>query len=86
MKERILAGWSLARVLYFMLGSYVIVQSVIEKHWLGVVIGGYFAAMGLFRFGCAAGNCFTPGAVDNANEATKNIDVQQIEYEEVKLK
>ncbi|MFI5131133.1 MAG: hypothetical protein ACHQFX_14120 [Chitinophagales bacterium] len=58
MKERILSRWTVARILYLVIGIYVIVQSIMDKQWMGVAVGGYFAAMGLFAFGCAAGNCF----------------------------
>ncbi|MFN3940472.1 MAG: hypothetical protein ACK4IY_07775 [Chitinophagales bacterium] len=57
MKNRILTGWTFARVLYLILGSIVIVQSILDSQWFGVAFGGYFAAMGLFAFGCASGNC-----------------------------
>lgn len=30
------------------MGIAVIVQSVMSQQWFGVVIGGYFASMGLF--------------------------------------
>ena len=58
MKERILTNWTFARVLYLLMGLFVIVQSAMSQQWLGILFGGYFAAMGLFAFGCASGNCF----------------------------
>jgi hypothetical protein len=58
MIHRILNGWTFVRVVYVILGSIVIIQSVLSKEWAGVIFGGYFASMGLFAFGCAAGNCF----------------------------
>jgi hypothetical protein len=57
MKERILTKWTFKRALYILLGIVVIVQSVMSKQWFGVAFGGYFASMGLFAFGCGAGNC-----------------------------
>jgi hypothetical protein len=57
MKERILTNWSIRRVLYMAMGGYLIVQSIIDKQYFGVLLGTYFAAMGLFSFGCASGNC-----------------------------
>ncbi|HCN84643.1 MAG TPA: hypothetical protein DIT07_13645 [Sphingobacteriaceae bacterium] len=57
MKERILKGWNFQRILFIVIGSLVIIQSVKEPQWFGIVIGGYFTAMGLFAFGCAGGNC-----------------------------
>jgi len=58
MIQRILTGWTFVRLVYVILGSIVIIQSAFSKEWAGVIFGGYFASMGLFAFGCAAGNCF----------------------------
>lgn len=58
MINRILTGWNFLRVIYVLLGSMVIVQSALAKQWAGLIFGIYFASMGLFAFGCAAGNCF----------------------------
>ena len=58
MKERILHNWTFQRLLYLVIGGFVVAQSIADQQWLGVAFGGYFAAMGLFAFGCAAGNCF----------------------------
>ncbi len=58
MKERFLSGWNFIRVLYLVLGLMVLVQSVIQREWAGVLFGIYFSAMGLFAFGCASGTCF----------------------------
>lgn len=85
MKERILTGWTLTRVLYLVMGSYIVVQSVLNQQWVGILLGGYFAAMGLFAFGCAAGNC----GVGNYSEGQKNQGVanfEEVVFEEVKGK
>lgn len=57
MRERILTGWSFQRAAYLIIGLFLVVQFAIDKQWAGILIGSYFAAMGLFAFGCAAGNC-----------------------------
>ncbi|HVA98926.1 MAG TPA: hypothetical protein VNG53_08530 [Bacteroidia bacterium] len=62
MKARLFTGWTITRALYLFIGIVFIIQSVISNEWLGILIGTYFAAMGLFAFGCAAGNCFVPNA------------------------
>jgi hypothetical protein len=67
MKERILNNWTFMRALYLLMGIAVIVQSVMSQQWFGVAFGGYFASMGLFAFGCAAGNC------DSGNCVTKPL-------------
>jgi hypothetical protein len=58
MKERLTKGWTFTRVLYLALGAFVVAQSIMQQQWLGILLGGYFASMGLFSFGCAAGGCF----------------------------
>ena len=58
MKQRILTGWTFTRVLYLALGSMVVAESVAGQQWVGAAFGAYFAAMGLFAFGCAGGNCY----------------------------
>lgn len=80
MKERLLTGWTFTRVLYVVLGSLVIAESVAERQWLGVGFGFYFAAMGLFAIGCAAGNCYT-GFSGNKTDAA---EIQEIQFEEIK--
>ncbi len=61
MKDRIMTGWSYRRVFYILAGGGLIVLSIPDRQWLGVVMGIYFIAMGVFAFGCAGGNC-TGGA------------------------
>lgn len=58
MKQRILTGWTFARALYALLGIAIMVQSIIQREWFGIPLGAYFASMGIFAFGCAAGACF----------------------------
>ena len=70
MKNRILTGWTIQRGIYFALGMLIVVQSIIDKQWVAVIAGGYFASMGLFAFGCAAGNCFGSRCYSE-NEPTK---------------
>lgn len=80
LKTRILTGWTFARALYVGLGAAVIINSVMNQQWFGVLFGSYFASMGLFAFGCAAGNCnFAP-------KPTAKGDIQDITFEEIKQK
>ncbi len=78
MKDRILTSWTFRRGLYLLMGITVIIQSVINQQWFGVAFGGYFAAMGLFAFGCASGNC--------ALEPKQKPAIQDVDFEEVKTK
>ena len=55
--KRISTGWTFIRGFYVAIGTFVLVQSVLQQQWIGVFIGAYFASMGIFSFGCAAGNC-----------------------------
>lgn len=66
MKNRILKNWTFSRILYLLIGIAIIIQSVLIQQWIGVILGGYFASMGLFAFGCASGNCYG----DSCDKAT----------------
>jgi hypothetical protein len=72
MKERILTNWTIPRALYLIMGTMVIVQSVMSHQWFAVLFGGYFAAMGLFAFGCASGNCFGGRCATEPQEKSKD--------------
>lgn len=85
MKQRILSNWTLIRALYLILGVAVIFQSIFSQQWFGLAFGSYFAAMGLFAFGCASGNCFG-GACANDSQQKANTTVQHAKFEEVLIK
>lgn len=78
MKNRILTGWTFMRLLYVIIGTVVIVQSIMEKQWLGLLFGIYFASMGVFAYGCAAGNCNT------SNQKNNSSSIQDVDFEEIK--
>jgi hypothetical protein len=59
MKQRVLRGWNVQRIMFLVMGTMVMVQSSITADWLGVLIGLYFMSMGIFALGCASGNCFS---------------------------
>lgn len=83
MKERILREWTFTGALYVLIGSVVIIQSALSHQWFGVAFGSYFASMGLFAFGCAAGNC-VGGSCDV--EPTQKLKTVKHNLEEVKAK
>jgi hypothetical protein len=85
MKERLLTNWTLARVLYLVMGIMIIVQTIMSRQWIGVAFGGYFASMGLFAFGCASGNCFG-GKCATDSTAKSESSIQNIGFEELKSK
>lgn len=59
MKQRLTTGWTLRRLIYLVMGAFLIAFSISEQQWFGIAFGAYFAAMGLFAFGCAGGNCYS---------------------------
>ncbi len=85
MKERILTNWTFTRALYLLVGIAVVVQSVLSQQWLGVAFGSYFASMGLFAFGCAAGNCYGGNCATEPQQKS-NMLIEDVEFEEVKTK
>ena len=85
MKNRILTNWTFMRALYLLMGIAVIIQSVMSQQWFGILIGGYFASMCLFAFGCAAGNCYS-GNCATRSQQKSNTTIQEVEFEEVKTK
>lgn len=58
--KSLLADWNFRRIFYLVGGIWMIIQSLMDSMWVLVPFGIYFAAMGLFKFGCAAGNCEVP--------------------------
>ena len=57
---RISLPWSLMRILNLVLGITIAGLAIHDKLWIGVLIGAYFVASGLFAWGCAGGNCTVP--------------------------
>jgi hypothetical protein len=72
MKQRILYGWNFQRVLFLAFGILIIAQAISERSWVGLLPGIYFAAMGLFAFGCAGGNCFDGSCRTDLQEPKSN--------------
>jgi|25BtaG_2_1085352.scaffolds.fasta_scaffold03818_5 hypothetical protein len=57
MKNSFLKNWTWVRAAYLIIGMLIIFQAASAAQWWGLALGIYVAAMGLFSFGCAAGNC-----------------------------
>jgi len=57
MRNKVLKNWTLVRAFYTLVGILIIINSYMDKQWLGIAFGIYFTAMGVFSFGCASGNC-----------------------------
>lgn len=58
MLNRIKNGWTITRVIFLVFGLIIMIHSVADAKWFGLIPGAYFASMGLFAFGCASGNCY----------------------------
>lgn len=78
-----LRTWTITRWIYAGLGSYLVVVSIMERNWVAALFGTYFAAMGIFGFGCAVGNCAAPS---QSNNRVQDIDSLEVEYQEIKHK
>lgn len=55
--QRISRGWTFSRIVFVILGSLIVIQAVEQAHWAIMLVGLYFASMGVSGFGCAGGNC-----------------------------
>jgi hypothetical protein len=84
MKQRLLTGWTFIRVIYILIGSLIIIQSVADRQWFGIIFGGYFASMGLFAFGCAGGACFGGSCYYPQESKNKTNSIAETGFEEVK--
>ncbi len=82
MKERILTGWNLQRIILLLIGMGFIIYAIIAGTWTGIFLGTYFAAMGVFRMGCAAGSCYGGACGDN-EPSSRNMTSMEVQYEEV---
>jgi len=80
MRSRILYGWNIQRILFLIAGGFVLIQSIMAVEWIGIIMGGYFAAMGILGFGCASGSCYNP----NTSRPTDYKLNNEVEYEEIK--
>lgn len=79
MKQRVLTGWNLRRVAYLLVGLAIMANAIMVQEWWGLLLGGYFASMGIFAFGCAGGACSgdvcdTTKPDRNQNFVVKNED------------
>jgi hypothetical protein len=85
MKNRILNNWTFIRALYLVIGIAAMIHALKSHAWFGLALGAYFASMGLFAFGCAAGNCYN-GTISSETNHNSSTDIQDVEFEEIKMK
>lgn len=87
LKQRVLTGWTFTRVLYLGMGIVVIINAIMNQQWFGVPFGAYFASMGLFSFGCAAGACFDGNCNTEPNQQNNiQVKIGDVVFEEIKTK
>ncbi|WP_027375915.1 hypothetical protein [Kaistella palustris] len=58
--EKFIKNWNLRRIIYLVGGIFFVLIAVNDRTWWLIPFGLYFVAMGIFRFGCASGNCEVP--------------------------
>tara|TARA_R110000850_G_scaffold277086_1_gene422333 strand:+ start:58501 stop:58695 length:195 start_codon:yes stop_codon:yes gene_type:complete len=57
MKRRLLSGWNMQRSVFLIIGMILLLHTIMDNQPIGILLGIYITGMGLFGFGCAAGNC-----------------------------
>ncbi|MEX0996672.1 MAG: hypothetical protein WDZ45_06470 [Flavobacteriaceae bacterium] len=57
MKKRLLTGWTIQRTVFLGIGVLLLVHTIMDNQPIGILLGIYITAMGLFGFGCASGSC-----------------------------
>lgn len=78
MKQSILNGWNLMRIVRLALGIIVMVQGFQANEWLLVALGALFSLMPLFNIGCCGvSGCNTPVS------RRGNKKIEDTTYEEV---
>lgn len=80
MKDRLLTGWTIMRVIYLIMGITLIIQAIMAAQYMMIAFGGYFALMSLLGLGCMGGNCYAP----RTSEKVASQEVQDVTYEEIK--
>jgi hypothetical protein len=83
-KKRFLSGWTFVRALFTGVGLTLVIQALFGGHWMALVIGAYFALMGLLNVGCASGGgCYGSFCEPSAGDTTQKPPAQ-IKFEEIK--
>ena len=78
-------GWTIVRVIRFIIGAIILVQSISMKQYVIAAFGGIFMIQALLNLGCGSSNgCGVPTTRMTNLRRTQNAG--EIEYEEVKSK
>lgn len=57
MIEKLTKNWNITRIIYLSIGIVLLIHTIIDNQFFGIILGIYITLMGLFGFGCAAGSC-----------------------------
>lgn len=83
MKDRLTKGWNVLRIVFTVLGLFILIQSILDQELLSSLLGGYLAIMGLFGIGCASGSCCATGVCNSSKKSELNKENEVI-YQEIK--
>ena len=78
----IIQKYSIIRWFYAIVGLGIFFSALLDKKYLEMIFGLYFASMGIFNYGCAAGFCGNPKANNNV-QITDKVN-NEITFEEIK--
>jgi hypothetical protein len=70
MRERILKNWTVMRLIYLLMGGFVMIQALVDQQWFVAIAGAYIGSMGLFGLGCASGSCAN---VNNTTQPVREV-------------
>lgn len=79
MIETITTGWNFFRILRFVTGIAVLIQSIILQEWLLAAAGIFLAGMALFTRGCGANGCATRMTTFQGSENAKEIEYEELD-------
>lgn len=70
-------NWNFPRILRLVLGVFILVQGIESQEWLLAALGGFIALMPVFNIGTCGTTC-------NTSVRSKNQDLDDTTYEEIK--
>ncbi|MBS1773327.1 MAG: hypothetical protein JST82_10745 [Bacteroidetes bacterium] len=79
LKDRLLSGWHLMRIIRLAFGVIFIIQAITMKDILVGLAAVFFLYQGIMNVGCCGESC-----VPAYDKSHKNKDVSDINFEEIK--
>lgn len=83
MKNRLTKGWNFIRIVFTVLGLFMLIQSIFDKEYLSSLLGSLLVIMGLFGIGCASGSCCAKGACNSFKKSELKKENEVI-YQDIK--